>query len=125
LSVNQLWEIAGCICDSSGTRYFRDVFELPSGVKVISASSDFSRNNATDSDPNLSKLEAKNKNLPDLIPLKSKFNAVPLFASFAIGTFALATGYYWILILLGIVIIGRVIQIIIFFALRKLRVVSF
>lgn len=47
------WEIAGCIYASSGTRYFRDVFETSNATWISRESSDFSRDYKTYSNPNL------------------------------------------------------------------------
>jgi hypothetical protein len=45
-------EIAGCIHNSSGVRHFREVYALPSGIEVVSESSEFCKTEQTTSRPN-------------------------------------------------------------------------
>lgn len=46
-----LWHVAGCISGSSAARHFREVFHLPSGVRVVSACSDYVKDKETSSQP--------------------------------------------------------------------------
>ena len=49
--VEIIWEIAGCILNSSGTRYWRALYHLPSGLELTHDSSDFRRDENTSEAP--------------------------------------------------------------------------
>lgn len=96
-NIEILWEISGCIYSGSGTRYFRNVFKLPSGIEIFFASSDYSRNQETSSNPNQTKKKDSN-----WFP---RFKPIPLLGGLILGITALGTGFYWILII-AVIFIG-------------------
>lgn len=49
--VEIVWQMAGCILNSSGTRYWRALYHLPSGLELTYDSSDFRRDENTSQNP--------------------------------------------------------------------------
>ena len=100
-----VWEIAGCIYSSSGTRYWRKVFETSNRKMIAYESSDFNRDIKTSSDPNLPiRVDPSSKSVLNTRYILDSDKSL-LLGGFFLGVLAWFTGRYWILIFASILVL--------------------